>query len=75
VVLGSVFSFIYMFQIYQRRFWSPEVAESANIVSSPVSVRAVVVALATITLLIGLWPEPVLWVSEQAGHSFGLAHP
>ncbi len=75
VVLGSVFSFIYMFQIYQRRFWAPEVAESANVVSSPISVRTVVVVLAMITLLIGLWPEPVLWVSEQAGHSFGLAHP
>jgi multicomponent Na+:H+ antiporter subunit D len=75
VVAGSVLSFIYMFQIYQRRFMNPDVAESANVVASPTSVRAVVVVLAVITLLIGLWPEPVLWVSEQAGQSFPLAQP
>jgi multicomponent Na+:H+ antiporter subunit D len=75
VVVGSVLSFIYMFQIYQRRFMTPEVAESANVVSSPASVRAVVVVLAVITLLIGIWPEPVLWVSEQAGRSFALVSP
>ncbi len=75
VVIGSVLSFIYMFQIYQRRFWSPEVAESANVVASPTSVRAVVVILAIITLLIGLWPEPILWVSEQAGQSYTVIRP
>jgi multicomponent Na+:H+ antiporter subunit D len=75
VVVGSVLSFVYMFQIYQRRFMNPEVAESANTVSSPAAVRAVVVVLAVITLLIGIWPEPVLWVSEQAGQSFALARP
>jgi multicomponent Na+:H+ antiporter subunit D len=73
VVIGSVLSFIYMFQIYQRRFWNPDVNDAANRVSSPTSVRAVVVVLAVITLLVGLWPEPILWVSEQAGSSFSLA--
>lgn len=75
IVIGSVLSFIYMFQIYQRRFWAPEVAESVNAIASPVRVRAVVVVLALLTLLIGLWPEPVLWISEQAGHSFTLVQP
>jgi multicomponent Na+:H+ antiporter subunit D len=75
VVIGSVLSFVYMFQIYQRRFMTPEVAESANTVPSPAAVRAVVVVLAVITLLIGIWPEPVLWVSEQAGQSFALVAP
>jgi hypothetical protein len=31
--------------------------------------------LAVVTLAIGLWPEPVLWVSEQAGHSFSVIRP
>jgi multicomponent Na+:H+ antiporter subunit D len=75
VVIGSVLSFVYMFQIYQRRFMTPDVAESANTVPSPAAVRAVVVVLAVITLLIGIWPEPVLWVSEQAGQSFALVAP
>jgi multicomponent Na+:H+ antiporter subunit D len=75
VVIGSVLSFIYMFQIYQRRFMTPDVAESANVVPSPAAVRAVVVVLAVITLLIGIWPEPVLWVSQQAGQSFTLVGP
>lgn len=75
VVIGSVLSFIYMFQIYQRRFWNPDIKDSANVVSSATSVRAVVVVLAVIALLIGLWPEPILWVSEQAGNSSSLALP
>ncbi len=75
VVVGSVLSFVYMFQIYQRRFWNPEVAESANVVASPTSVRTVIVVLALITLLIGIWPEPILWVSDQAGHSFSVTQP
>ena len=75
VVIGSVLSFIYMFQIYQRRFMTPEVAESANVAPSATGVRAVVVVLAIITLLIGIWPEPILWVSEQAGKSYALVSP
>lgn len=75
VVIGSVLSFIYMFQIYQRRFWSPEAGEQAAHTPSPTSVRAVVVVLAVTALLIGVWPEPVLWVSEQAGHSFAVGRP
>lgn len=75
VVVGSVLSFVYMFQIYQRRFWNPEVAEPADVISSPTSVRAVIVVLALVSLLIGLWPEPVLWVSEQAGNSFSVTQP
>ena len=75
VVVGSVLSFIYMFQIYQRRFWNPEVAESANIVATPAPVRAVVVVLAVLAIVGGLWPEPLLWISEQAGQSFSLVAP
>lgn len=75
VAIGSVLSFIYMFQIYQRRFWNPEAADTSPSAASPASVRAVVVILAIITLLLGIWPEPVLWVSEQAGQSFALARP
>lgn len=75
VVLGSVFSFIYMFQIYQRRFWASETSEPMTIVASPAPVRAVVVVLAIIVLLIGLWPEPLLWISERAGQSVPLVRP
>lgn len=73
VVVGSVLSFVYMFQIYQRRFWTPQDEGVASPAPSPMSVRAVVVAIAVATLVIGLWPEPVLWVSERAGQTFSVA--
>jgi len=71
VVVGSALSFIYMFQAYQRRFWVVDAAQHPP-TASPASIRAVVVLLAIMTLAIGLWPEPVLWVSEQAAASINL---
>jgi multicomponent Na+:H+ antiporter subunit D len=69
VVAGSALSFVYMFQAYQRRFWAAETEERESLAPSPWRVRAVVVGLALLTLGIGFWPEPALWVSEQAAAS------
>jgi multicomponent Na+:H+ antiporter subunit D len=72
VVVGSALSFLYMFQAYQRKFWAVDPDAPAPPPPSPASIRAVVVALAVLTLFIGVWPEPALWISEQAAASITL---
>jgi multicomponent Na+:H+ antiporter subunit D len=69
VILGSVLSFIYMFQAYQRRFWVPPDEEAPPRPSSAPSLRAVVVVLALLTVLAGVWPEPLFWISQQAARA------
>ena len=65
VFLGSALSFVYSFQVYQRRFMAPQPEGSGK--PSPAAARALVVALAVLVLLVGLWPEPLLHLSEAAG--------
>lgn len=60
--LGSALSFLYMFQVYGRVFWSAERTDEA----SPRSLRLVVVSLAVASLVLGIWPEPLLSLSDQA---------
>jgi multicomponent Na+:H+ antiporter subunit D len=72
VVIGSALSFVYMFQAYQRKFWAVDPMAPSPPPPSPASIRAVVVALAVLTLFIGVWPEPALWLSEQAAASVTL---
>ncbi|NOK78260.1 MAG: hypothetical protein GFH24_608346n36 [Chloroflexi bacterium AL-N5] len=60
--LGGGLSFVYMFQIYQRDFWERNHAEK----KSPLLARIHVLILAILILVVGVWPEPILAVSEQA---------
>ncbi len=62
IFLGSALSFVYVFQIYQRAFW---VRERKSKASSPAT-RALVVALAALVLAMGLWPEPLIVLGEEA---------
>jgi multicomponent Na+:H+ antiporter subunit D len=64
VFLGSVLSFVYMFQIYQRDYWTTAGTSERRV--SPIAVRLFVLLLAGGLLLLGLWPEPLLAVSQQA---------
>jgi multicomponent Na+:H+ antiporter subunit D len=68
VFIGSALSFVYSFQVYQRRFMAPPIQEEVDPgKASPVAARALVVALAVLVLLVGLWPEPLLYLSQAAG--------
>jgi multicomponent Na+:H+ antiporter subunit D len=64
VFLGGALSFVYMFQIYQRRFWS--VADGPAGRPSPPARRVLVLGLAGLVLALGVWPEPLLAMSERA---------
>jgi multicomponent Na+:H+ antiporter subunit D len=62
VLLGGGLSFLYMFQLYRRRFWiaGEEEEESAHLP------QVIVVGMAVGLLLIGLWPQPLLELADQA---------
>lgn len=69
IFLGGALSFIYMLRSYQRRFWVPEAppdGQPAAHGSSPLRVRAIVVALALLVIALGVWPEPLLALSRDA---------
>jgi multicomponent Na+:H+ antiporter subunit D len=63
IFVGGALSFLYSFQVYQPRFMRPgqEVGKP-----SPRAARFLVVALATLLVLLGLWPEPLVYLSEAA---------
>jgi len=64
IVVGGALSFVYMFQIYQRAFWlAPENSDATPSIPAR---RALVVVLAGLILALGLWPEPLLSLSERA---------
>jgi multicomponent Na+:H+ antiporter subunit D len=62
IFFGGALSFLYSFQVYQRRFVRP--GEEGK--PSPRAARFLVVALATLLVLLGLWPEPLVYLSEAA---------
>jgi multicomponent Na+:H+ antiporter subunit D len=66
LIVGSALSLVYMFQVYQHRFWRPDPHADAVAVSSPLPLRAVTAAVAVLVLAAGLWPEPLLALSGHA---------
>ena len=67
IFFGSALSFVYSFQIYQRRFWAPKPDVLGNRGKlSPVAPRALVILLAALALGVGIWPEPLLSLSVAA---------
>lgn len=62
IFAGGALSFVYMFQIYQRGFW----AIDRSILPSPLSSRLLLLSLAGIILFFGIWPEPLLALSQRA---------
>jgi len=63
IFLGGALSFLYSFQIYQRRFMRPG-NEGSKL--SPRASRFLVATLAALVVLLGLWPEPLVYLSEAA---------
>ncbi|MER3436441.1 MAG: oxidoreductase [Chloroflexota bacterium] len=69
IFVGGSLSLVYMVQAYQRRFWQPDgTPEGASPAASPTRVRAIVVALAMLVIVLGVWPEPLLSLSRNAAN-------
>jgi multicomponent Na+:H+ antiporter subunit D len=61
-VLGAALSFVYVLQVYQYDFWRGERTGPP----SGWPQQAVVSALALVVLGLGVWPEPLLTLSDDA---------
>ena len=61
-LLGSALSFAYVFQIYQFDFWRGERTGTR----SRWPQQALFAVLALVVLGLGLWPEPLLALSQDA---------
>lgn len=61
--VGGALTFIYLFQAYQHDHWQP-VKEDRPV--APVGARVVVACVALLVLALGLWPEPLVALAEQA---------
>ncbi len=62
IFLGSALSFIYMFQIYQRAHWAVDHPEQPSRRPS----RLLVLGVGILIIALGLWPEPLLLLSQRA---------
>jgi multicomponent Na+:H+ antiporter subunit D len=62
VFSGGALSFVYMFQLYRARFWINEEADEATTRGA----LGLVVVIALAIVAIGVFPEPLLALSQQA---------
>jgi multicomponent Na+:H+ antiporter subunit D len=72
VVIGGGLSLFYMFQSYGRTYWTVAAGPEG------VSARArtgIVVLLAVLIVVLGVWPEPLLALSDQAALIFEAPTP
>jgi multicomponent Na+:H+ antiporter subunit D len=71
LVLGAALSFVYMFQVYQARFWE----DSAAIPRDATSSAGVVLIIAVLVLALGIWPEPLIGATERAASALRAVSP
>ncbi len=73
LLLGSLLSLVYAFEVYQVEHWRP----AADATAVRVSWRAwvVPVALGGVILALGVWPEPLLALSDAAARVLPGANP
>ena len=70
-VLGAALSFVYIFQIYQYDFWRGERGGPP----SGWPQQALVGVLALVVLGLGVWPEPLLTLSDDAARVLSAGTP
>jgi multicomponent Na+:H+ antiporter subunit D len=68
---GGALSFVYIFQIYQYDFWRSERSGPR----SRRSQQALIGLLAAVVLGAGMWPQPLLALSHQAGEALARLGP
>lgn len=69
--LGSLLSFVYAFQIYQFEHWRPDPTAASP--RDAWRSRIVPMALGGLILGLGLWPEPLLGLSDAAARALSEA--
>jgi multicomponent Na+:H+ antiporter subunit D len=59
---GGALTFVYLFLAYQRDRWEDDGRRD----TAPVAGRIVAAGLALVVLGLGLWPEPLIALTDQA---------
>lgn len=62
IVVGGILSILYLFQAYGRTFWQV----TATLEGGVMARTGIVIALAILTILVGIWPDPLLALSNSA---------
>ena len=63
IIVGGVLSILYLFQAYGRTYWQATVTLEGVGANAR---TAIVIALAVLTLFVGVWPDPLLALSNRA---------
>ena len=72
IFIGGALSFVYSFQVYQRTYMMTSDDETQEEQKpSPLPARVLLISLAALVLVGGLWPEPLLALSEAAANVLG----
>ena len=72
IFFGGALSFVYSFQVYQRTYMTTSgTGDQEEKKPSPLPARVLLISLAALVLLGGLWPEPLLALSEAAASVLG----
>lgn len=66
--VGGALSFVYLFQIYQHDRWRPREQRERDMPRDRAgrAQRAIAVGLSVVVLALGVWPQPLLAVGDQA---------
>lgn len=66
--VGGALSFVYLFQIYQHDRWRPRAERERPMPTEAArpGQRAVALVVAAVIVVLGLWPEPLLAIGDQA---------
>lgn len=77
LVVGGALTFVYVFQIYQHDRWRPREQRERVMPTEHASLaqRSVAIVVALVVLVIGLWPQPLLAVGDQAAAEIELEAP
>lgn len=67
VMIGGALSLLYMFQSYGRTYWHATSGPSRGRASAQ---TGIVVFVAVVVIALGIWPEPLLVLSDQAAAIF-----
>ncbi|NNM28018.1 MAG: hypothetical protein HKO57_00730, partial [Akkermansiaceae bacterium] len=60
--IGVAAGFYYYFKVIRAMYWRP--AASVEPIEIPVISRYALFTLTLLTLLLGIWPQPVLWLLQ-----------
>ncbi len=75
--VGGALSFVYLFQLYQHDRWRPRAEREREMPTGAATPgqRGVALVVAAVVVVLGVWPQPLLAIGEQAAAAITAAAP